>query len=349
MAFSDIASFDPVLAQEAELHEYLAVTHDYISEVSPDLPLPRYDAFVAELRNPATVRGPREFWVARHAGRIVGTAEFTYLSHENSRYALAQVRVTRDARRRGVGSALLAAGLERAKDMLRDSVIAYNLHDGTAGLAWVQALGFTVVQRFVWQTLHVGKADPALWSVPVPDGFRIERWTCSAPDSIVESFARARTAIEDAPGGASGVRPPAWTAARVRENERGFTAEGADHRCVVAVHEETGEVAGLTEIAIIPALPDTCFQADTAVLAEHRGRGLGRAMKSTMMRWLVADRPTLAEVRTTTAADNVHMIRVNTQLGYETTATLNTVEAAVGQLDFGLYQGTERVPERYTR
>jgi len=55
-------------------------------------------------------------------------------------------------------------------------------------------------------------------------------------------------------------------------------------------------------------------------------------MKSAMMRWLAADRPAIEEVPTTTAADNVHMIRINRQLGYATTGVLNTVEVSTDEL-----------------
>jgi mycothiol synthase len=95
-----------------------------------------------------------------------------------------------------------------------------------------------------------------------------------------------------------------------------FAAAGQELRVVVAVHEDSGEVAGITELTVRPTAPDQAQQMDTAVRKEHRGRGLGRAIKAEMMRRLVADRPGLARVSTTTASDNVHMIGVNHSIGY---------------------------------
>ena len=332
----DVSPFAPTQAEEIELRDYFELTTEIIAEVSPTLPAPKYDAYIAELRNPLTARGPRESWVARHDGRIVGAVEITYLDHENIRYAQVFVRVTRSLRRKGIGSTMLSACLDRVRNMGRDTLAGYNVLDDTPGLGWARGLGFVVVRRDAWQTLHIEGVDPALWQVSVPATFRLERWVDAAPDTLVDSFARARTAMMDAPMGASGVRQPAWTVMRVREREAELRVGDREHRFIVAVHEPTGEVAGLTEIAFGPRLPHTCFQQDTAVLSEYRGLGLGQAMKSAMMQWLTADHPEITEVRTTTAADNTHMIRVNAQLGYVMTAILNIVEAPVDALEHKL-------------
>ncbi len=328
----DVSHFVPAEANEAELRQYFDLTKEIIAEVSPTLPAPQYDAYVEELRNPLSYRGPRECWVARHDGWIGGTAEITFFEHENGRYAHAVVRVTRKLRRNGIGSAMLSACLDTVNARGRDILVGNNVQDDTPGMKWATALGFVVTRRSLWQTLHVGEVDPGLWSTPIPRAFRLKRWIDRTPNEFVERFARARTAIADAPADQSGLRHPAWTVARVREREAELSALGEERRFIVAVHEPTGDVAGLTEVALDPSLPNTCFQEDTAVLSQYRGLGLGRTMKGAMMQWLTADRPAIAEVRTSTAADNVHMIRVNRQLGYVTTAVLNTVEVATGEL-----------------
>ncbi len=45
----DVAHFDPIEAKEEDLRAYLDMTKEVITEVSPDLPVPDYDAFVAQL------------------------------------------------------------------------------------------------------------------------------------------------------------------------------------------------------------------------------------------------------------------------------------------------------------
>ena len=329
----DVSPFSPAGAVERELRDYFDLTNEMIKELEPTASALEYEAYVAELRRPLTYRGPRACWVARSGGRIVGSAEVTFLEHENDRFAQISVRVTRRLRRNGVGRALLVACLAAARGAGREVVVGYNLEDDSAGLEWARGLGFAVVKRTVWQTLDVAATDSALWRVCLDESFRLERWVDIAPESLVAGFAAARTAIEDAPAGESSVHAPNWTVERVRGYEAELKEIGEEHWYIVAVSAETGEVAGFTEIAFDPSLPATCFQEDTAVLARYRGRGLGRAVKAEMMQWLRANRPNISEVRTTTSADNVPMIRVNEQLGYVTTAMLHAVEIGAAELD----------------
>jgi hypothetical protein len=203
--------------------------------------------------------------------------------------------------------------------------------DGASGFHWASDLGFRVVQRMVLQELAVAAADRSLWDVPAPGGYRLVRWVNAAPENLLISFAHARTAIHDMPGGSS-FRPPAWNPERVRNTEAILRQGCIEQRVVAAVHEQTGTVAGLTEIQLYPHRRDVAIQQDTVVLAGHRGHGLGRWMKAHMSTWLTAERPALEYFRTTTDVNNVHMIRVNSQLGYGITRTVITTELETSAL-----------------
>ena len=100
----------------------------------------------------------------------------------------------------------------------------------------------------------------------------------------------------------SSYQPPEWTSARVRQKAE-VRAGGRVHRFVAAVQEPTGTLAGFTELGYGAEYPSVCYQEDTAVLREFRGRGLGRAIKAEMMRWLVAEQTGLEIVMTNTAAE----------------------------------------------
>lgn len=109
--------------------------------------------------------------------------------------------------------------------------------------------------------------------------------------------------------------------------------QNAEYRIVAAVHEASGEVVGITELVISAGRPDYGQQMDTAVVGGHRGHGLGRAVKAAMMRNLVRDYPALARVATQTAVDNIHMARVNRQIGYTDQWTLLDVQASLAELE----------------
>jgi hypothetical protein len=55
-------------------------------------------------------------------------------------------------------------------------------------------------------------------------------------------------------------------------------------------------------------------------------------MKAARLLWLTAERPVVRRVGTATAEDNVHMIRVNPQLGFQTQRTMADLEIATEQL-----------------
>jgi hypothetical protein len=99
------------------------------------------------------------------------------------------------------------------------------------------------------------------------------------------------------------------------------------HRQVLSrLTDEATEMTGFPEQAAVT------FQQDTAVIAGFRGHGLGRAMRAVMMRMLATERPRLERVETTTAADNNYMIKVNHELGYVTTRSVATMEAAISEV-----------------
>lgn len=327
-----ITSFHPASAPEDDLSEFHQVLVATYAAEYPGLACPPYASFAEQLRMPTSLAGPRRFWVARSDGRIIATATAFFPELENRQLAIATVRVSPELRRQGIGTALLRAILPDVRAQGRDTMTGQLRADGDSE-QWARSRGFRKVQQSALQSLTVADVDPGLWEMPAPPGFRAERWIAAAPQELVEGFARARTAITDAPMGESSRRFPDWTVQRVREREAEIKGRGCELRTVVAVHEVSGAVAGLTEMEVQPSRPDHAFQLDTAVLPQFRGHGLGRFIKATMMRELLADRPRIALVSTQTDASNAYMIRVNRQIGYVTDHLTTIVEASLETLD----------------
>jgi hypothetical protein len=86
---------------------------------------------------------------------------------------------------------------------------------------------------------------------------------------------------------------------------------------VLAIHEKTGDVAGLTEVVVPAQHPTRADQYDTIVVQDHRGYGLDRAMKARMLFELRSAEPKLAEVQTWNAQANESMLKVNAELGFQ--------------------------------
>ncbi|MGM1062509.1 GNAT family N-acetyltransferase [Saccharothrix sp. Mg75] len=223
-----------------------------------------------------------------------------------------------DARRRGLGTEVLRAVLPEVADRGRSTVEGWNVVEGGPGELWCRALGFRTVRAVAVQRLVLADVDPARWPVGAPGGYRLVRWTGAAPDDLVASCARARGAIHDAPAGETEFTAPEWTVKRVREAEAEMADQDAVQRVVAAVSEADGEVAGLTEVITLPHRTDECYQGDTAVLAAHRGKGLGMCVKADMARWPASEIPGLARIETMTGVDNTHVLRVNDRFGFTT-------------------------------
>jgi len=132
--------------------------------------------------------GDRRWWLAGDEGAaalMTVPPAFNYV----------QVFVHPGARRRGIGKALLAAVVSSARAQGLSSFFGHYADD--AGAAFARQAGAVDDQRDVRSELRLREA--ALPEPAVPDGWRLVSWVGAASEDLVESYARARAAIDDAP------------------------------------------------------------------------------------------------------------------------------------------------------
>jgi RimJ/RimL family protein N-acetyltransferase len=192
-------------------------------------------------------------------------------------------------------------------------------------------------------------ADPARWQAPAAAGYRLAEWTGRVPAELLLSYAAARNAIREAPRDGLSFTEPEWTAQRVRDEEDTAVARGCELRVVAAIHQRTGQVAGLTCLEVYQHRPELAVQQDTAVVQAHRGHGLGVSMKAANLRRLTAARPEVTAVITSNAADNEHMLRVNQQVGFQPSARSEIREAPLPELAARLLRCAPEQPARCPR
>jgi GNAT superfamily N-acetyltransferase len=310
----DIRPFDDTEMDEYHELRLVLYRHDY-----PELPTPTMEATVARLSR----RDNRLLWLARQDRRLVGKVSVLLLD-DNEHLAVVDVAVRPELRRQGVGTELLEFVLPRVRD--RGCTVVeggYVKLDGDGG-NWARARGFREVHSTILQIMELGEVDRERWATDTAAGYELARWRGHVPDELVASYAEARRAIADAPSGDSTENAPEWTVARVRRTEAECRDQGIDLRTVVAV-DARGAVVGLTEAEARPKDPSRLMQGDTAVVAAHRGHGLGVAMKAELLRWFTADYDGLKQVWTRTAAVNKHMADVNHRLGFATVGRYGVV------------------------
>ena len=220
------------------------------------------------------------------------------VARSETRFTAATVfpRVLPEARRRGLGTALLRAGSERARELGCDVLAGHVDADDEAALAFAARFGFVEVDRQVElvRPLSPGEQWPA-----VPDGVEI---VPLAREHVEGLHVLALAAARDLPV-AGEIRP---------ETVATWVDEIVAGHAFVALAD--GEVVGVAGIADRPARNGSAENNLTAVRADLRGRGIATALKLTVVAW--AAEHGYRELTTWTQEGNDRMQAVNDRAGY---------------------------------
>jgi len=264
---------------------------------------------------------PREAWLATDQGSAVGWYRLELPVRENADQAYLNLVVHPAGRRRGLGRTLLQHAAARAAANGR-IVLNGAARDGSPGEAFARVAGAKPGLVEVQRVLDIGKLEQGkLAGLRGPAeraaaGYSLVSWVGPVPEAYIEQAAAVYNGMADAPRDAE-ISHEAWDAQRVRERVNGLRPQyGMRDYAVAARHEDTGELAGLTEVAVDPADPGWGFQVFTVVRREHRGHRLGLLLKIAMMELLATTEPQLERIVTWNGQSNEHMIAVNEAMGY---------------------------------
>lgn len=308
----DIRELRPGAISDAELaavHEVLATVHAEANTVEPYRSTADTIAF---LRHPPESE-TRSQWVAREAGVTVGFAQLGVLVSAAGGWVI-ELAVHPGHRRRGIGRGLLAAVCMQAR--LAGCRTVTGRHTTAGGAAFARAVGATDGSCDVRSLLRLAEFTPPPIAIA---GYSLASWCGAAPDSLVDSFAQARMAINDAPP-ATHDEWEAWDVHRVRDLERAVARRGREIRVTVALDPDR-QVVGFTELRVSAEPGSVAATEDTAVLRAHRGKGLAGWMKAGCLAELQRDRPDVELVSTSNAEANAAMLAVNRRLGFVPVAT----------------------------
>jgi len=272
---------------------------------------------------------PREVWLATQEGSAAGWYRLVMPTRENLDHASLDLVVHPAERQRGVGLALLRHAASRAAAHGR-TVLNAGARDGSPGEAFARSLGAKPGLVEIQRVLDVGKLEKGkLARLRGPAeraaaGYSLMSWAGPVPEEFIEQAAAVYNAMSDAPRDPETAHAE-WDAQRVRERINDVRPHlGLRDYTVAARHDDTGELAALTEVAVDPGNPGWGHLAFTAVARKHRGRRLGLLLKIAMMEWLATTEPQLERISTWNAQSNEHMIAVNEALGYTIFGQPNT-------------------------
>ena len=276
----------------------------------------------------------RAVYAGRVGGRVVAFGQLELPLLDNRWRGDVQVYVHPDERRRGFGSAMLAAleALVRAEGRtLLLSEVPWPYDGGPAGSgpgpAFARAHGFELGLADVQRRLSLPVADDVLdrlagAAAPHHADYRLVGWTGPVPDELVAEWAELNASLDtEAPTGSLDLEPQAADIASVRDEERAKERQGRVSVHTVAVGP-AGRLAAYTELVVPTLQPGLVYQWGTLVRREDRGHRLGMAVKVANLRLLQAARPEARWVVTYNAESNAHMVAVNEALGFVPTERL---------------------------
>ncbi len=264
---------------------------------------------------------PTVAFLARVDGCVVGAAQYEVSTYDNHHLAWLSVDVLPAHRRRGHGSAILAALVDRARAEGRTS-IGIGGWDSAAPEAFAARHGLEARSVEINRRQVLAEVDRAsldgLYDEARRHATAYELLRLRPPTAPADLAAMAEmvAAINDAPNDDLDYEDEVFTPERVAAMEAVQEARGNRLYRVVARHRETGELAGQSVVVVDGERPHLAEQDDTSVVRSHRGHRLGLLLKLEMLRWLAQAEPQVTEIDTWNAESNDHMVGVNELLGY---------------------------------
>jgi GNAT superfamily N-acetyltransferase len=289
--------------------------HDFVA-----LPCDPMEEFVPLLEGHQPPGEEVTLYVGLAGGEPVATASRVLWTLDNLSSANVDVMVLPEQRRRGYGRQTLTQMLDRVRTAGRSRVFlaAPWLPDGGEGPAFplLREVGARPVLEDVRRLLDL-RSFPIRDPAEPAEGYSLRQWVDTAPDDVVDGVAYLlHRMVLDAPMGEMDYEPEVWDAARYRDSEASARRRNRTRLTTVAMHDATGEVAGLTELALNGDRHDVGYQWNTIVDPRHRGHGLGLVLKEWNHALLVDRFPTVRWVNTWNAQSNSFMIEVNERLGF---------------------------------
>lgn len=302
----------------------------------------RHDATVLSYRathdEPSLVM--RHFVARNGDGGVVGLLIVgVWEDGTNEHLVWAQLAVRPDARRQGIGKALLRRALEIGRERGCTTIIADTINTIPAGRAFAEAVGAHEGLREVTNTVLTSAIDQSMleeWYLTAPSrapGYEVLVIDGNYPEEFYPGVARLFVmADEDMPMDDLALEPMATTA----ETVAGWIKqlEGVVERTTaIARHVDSGQLVGFSGINHHIDDVETLHTTLTVVDRDHRGHGLGKWIKSGVILRAMEKHPEAIRLVTENAASNAPMLGINDAIGFKPEFEMISYQATVDVIE----------------
>lgn len=268
-----------------------------------------------------------DLWGLYVGAELVGVVTLWLPLDDNTDTVWLQLDVHPDHRGRGYGGAALAAVVDFARGLGRTRVVTTARYPDDRAEDHPYRR-FAERHAFRLGSLDVNRRLPLPVPAPVLSrlaeraraaylpAYRIETFT-RVPDDLAAPLCACMNRVEsDAPSGEIDWEEETMTPDRLRGFAELDERVGRLRMTSVARLAGSGEVVGYTEL-FITAGTTKALQSGTLVVREHRGHRLGLALKVANLVALQEHRPDAIEIFTGNNTENIWMVAVNEELGFE--------------------------------
>lgn len=303
-----------------ELDSIVALVHAVDAELDPDDPPAAAERVLLDLTAAVPIAGQRAL-IAWEDGVAAGFARNWYWYGRRNRHLGESTIVAHpDHRRRGIGTALARATARAFLADGRTTLLTFGV-ESTATEAFWRHHGVEIGYRERESRLDVPAVDEALMAEWIARrheraaDYHLVHWRGPVPDELLSEFRLVRNAMNDAPLGTLDFDKGLDDESEIEQFGAWVVASGRESWVTAAV-DGSGAIGGFTAVWIDLVDPVRSWQADTGVLNEHRGRGLGRWLKAAMWQRLRVDAPDVTRLVTENATDNDAMLAINVAMGF---------------------------------
>jgi GNAT superfamily N-acetyltransferase len=295
----------------------------------PDFPPPDRHELGIKWSNPGP--GARVYRALAYDGdTAVGAVSVDLPTLDNLENCDIEVTVRPAYRRRGIGRALIDAGLAKAREEGRVRFCATGVSTMAGGpqrheapTRFAEAVGMKPALVEVRRVLDLSTMEHGLYDRLLADawphaaGYSVVTWGDTTPEDCIEGVAALDSSfLEEAPLGDLEWEPEKIDADRVRKHDEVNRKYGRRRYSTAIRHDASGRIVAHTAIVRTYEQSRHAWQGITLVHPGHRGHRLGMISKVVNLKRALENEPELQVINTWNAVVNDHMIAINEAMGF---------------------------------